>query len=574
MSDEVGDSTSGGLIGQIIAGKFRVDRILAEGGMGVVVAATHLHLDQTVALKLPRGEICENREALERFTREGKAAAQMKSEHVARVLDAGAADDGTPYMVMEYLEGHSLAKLLEMVGRLEVESAAEYAIQVCEGLAEAHARGIVHRDVKPDNLFLVERAPGRQIVKLLDFGISKLSFLEKAALQTTIIMGSPCYMSPEQLRSTASVDHRTDLWSLGVTLFELLAGRCPFDGTQPMADLVVSILERPAPDVRAARPEIPEALAAIVARCLARDRDARFQSAAEVARALLPFAPEHARETAERAESMATLLRRSFSSAPPALETNAGPRGPVTKASRESPGMKAPTAAPPRPAEPARVGDGSTPGMSVPPAARLSGPFTPLRSSPIAVLAAVSAAVVVIVALAARGRSPGMVPVVATVAAPPAPSGPAPAGSQGPAETRAMTGLFVRANPASARIAVDGVPVQGNPYHGQYPRNEVHVLEVTARGYDSKSEQVFLANDVFIDVSLDWHVVTSRRTAPPQEVAVLHRAGHPGPGSELPVGAVAGGSSSETSLAGLEVDPTGGHPVVHPIESSNPYGAP
>ena len=135
--EQADGSMSHGLVGQVIVGKFRIDRILAEGGMGLVAAATHLHLDQPVALKLPRGEICTNPEALARFTREAKAAAQMKSEHVARVLDAGVAEDGSPYMVMEYLEGHSLAKLLEMTGRLSVESAAEYGIQVCEGLAEA-----------------------------------------------------------------------------------------------------------------------------------------------------------------------------------------------------------------------------------------------------------------------------------------------------------------------------------------------------------------------------------------------------------------------------------------------------
>jgi len=572
MAEEVGGSTSHGLVGQIIVGKFRVDRILAEGGMGVVVAATHLHLDQTVALKLPRGEICANREALERFTREGKAAAQMKSEHVARVLDAGVADDGSPYMVMEYLEGQSLAKLLEMQGRLDVESAAEYSIQVCEGLAEAHARGIVHRDVKPDNLFLVERAPGRQIVKLLDFGISKLSFVEKGALQTTIIMGSPCYMSPEQLRSTATVDHRTDLWSLGVTLFELLAGRGPFDATQPLADLVVSILERPAADLRTLRPEIPEALAAIVARCLARDRDARFRTAAEVAKALLPFAPERARETVERAESMATLFRRSLANVDLTPDGNVGAPASVTRASRESLAVKAPTPEPPRVSEPPR-GDGSTPAMSVPPAGGLSSAFKPLRS-PLAVIAAISAAVVLIVALAARRHPPGAVQVSANVAAASRSPAPAAAEVQGTAETHPTTGLFVRATPASARITIDGVPVPGNPYHGQYPRNEVHVVEVLAPGYDSKSEQVFLANDVFIDVSLDWHVMTSRRSASPPAIALLHRAGRPGLGSDPAAGAVAGGSDSETSPGGLEVDPTGGHVVVHPIESSNPYGAP
>src|SRR5882672_4145938 len=195
--------------GTVVAGKFRVERILAEGGMGVVVAATHIQLDRPVALKFLRADISSNLEALARFTREAKAAAQLKSEHVAHVLDVGVTDDGTPYMVMEYLEGLSLYRVLQTHGPLGITSATEYAIQACEGLAEAHSRGIVHRDIKPDNLFLIERAPGWRAVKILDFGISKYA-LGGGNLATGVIMGSPCYMSPEQLRSTASVDHRAD----------------------------------------------------------------------------------------------------------------------------------------------------------------------------------------------------------------------------------------------------------------------------------------------------------------------------------------------------------------------------
>src|ERR1019366_54656 len=251
---------------------------------------------------------------------------------------------------------------------------------------------------------------------------------------------------------------------------------------------------RPAADLRTLRPEIPEALAAIVARCLARDRDARFRTAAEVAKALLPFAPERARETVERAESMATLFRRSLANVDLTPDGNVGGPASVTRAARRPP--------------------------------------------------------------------PGAVQVSANVAAASRSPAPAAAEVQGTAETHPTTGLFVRATPASARITIDGVPVPGNPYHGQYPRNEVHVVEVLAPGYDSKSEQVFLANDVFIDVSLDWHVMTSRRSASPPAIALLHRAGRPGLGSDPAAGAVAGGSDSETSPGGLEVDPTGGHVVV------------
>ncbi len=564
--------------------------------MGLVVAATHLHLDQPVALKLPRGEIIANADALARFTREAKAAAQLKSEYVARVLDAGVAEDGSPYMVMEYLEGHSLAQLLELHGRLEIESAAEYAIQVCEGLAEAHGRGIVHRDVKPDNLFLVERAPGWQIVKLLDFGISKISFAEKGNLKTSIIMGSPCYMSPEQLRSTATVDLRTDLWSLGATLYELLAGACPFDGAQPLADLFVSILERPAQALRERRPEIPEALAATVARLLEKDRDARFQNAGDVATALIPFAPPRARDTAERAASMPAILRRSRAAAertsPAVDEAPISDGAPLDSGWDDvaSPVSIVPTVAetPAAPeaqvlaAEPvpeARNADSSAPAITAPPpsATPSSGVVAKVwrsaRRLPSTTLAAGGIAVLLAVALVTRPPRQGAPH--ALVALPAALAAPAPPGALErlpPAESQPMSELFVRASPASAKLSIDGVPVPGNPFRGRYSRSEVHVVGATAAGYEAKYEPVSLANDVFVDVSLQPHTMATRSSSP-APIARPHRAA-PTSGSEPTAGAAAAGSSQATPAPALEVDPSGGHAVLHPIESNNPYGAP
>jgi serine/threonine protein kinase len=179
-------------VGTVVGGKFRIERVIAEGGMGLVVAATHLDLDQLVALKFFRAEVGADRRALlERFTREAKAAARLKSEHVARVFDVSVTDDGRPYMVIEYLEGQSLDRLLEENGPLDVARAVEYAAQACEGLAEAHARGIVHRDIKPSNLFLVSRPPGPGIIKILDFGISKLALSDASNFATNIMMGTP-----------------------------------------------------------------------------------------------------------------------------------------------------------------------------------------------------------------------------------------------------------------------------------------------------------------------------------------------------------------------------------------------
>ena len=300
----VGDGAPLVRTGDVVSGKFRIERVLGQGGMGVVVAARHLQLDETVALKFLRAQANSDPDALARFTREARAAAKLKSEHVARVLDAGVADDGTPYIVMEYLDGRTLGKLLEDQGRLDVATTAEYAIQACEGLAEAHARGIVHRDIKPENLFLVERSEGWRVLKIVDFGISKFNVVRGASdanISTQSMMGSPCYMSPEQLRSTASVDHRTDIWSLGATIFELLAGSTAYRAGQTLPQLITAILEQPTPKLVEFRCDIPAELSAIVARCMAKDREERFGSAAELALALLPFAPRRVRANVERA---------------------------------------------------------------------------------------------------------------------------------------------------------------------------------------------------------------------------------------------------------------------------------
>ncbi|HLK37887.1 MAG TPA: serine/threonine-protein kinase, partial [Polyangiaceae bacterium] len=289
-------------IGQVISAKFRIERVLGEGGMGVVVAATHLQLDEAVALKFLRGHSHSDPESLARFMREARAAAKLKSEHVARVLDVDVTEDGLPYIVMEYLEGQDLARTLLAEGRLPVETAAEYAIQACEGLAEAHARGIVHRDIKPENLFLVDRAQGWRLVKILDFGVSKFAVSRDVANVTTRnMMGSPCYMSPEQLLSSATVDHRTDLWSLGATLFELVSGKTAYDTKSALPVIVGTILGREPPRLDHALPGVPPELAAVVARCMSKDVDKRFANAAELAVSLLPFAPKRARLAVERA---------------------------------------------------------------------------------------------------------------------------------------------------------------------------------------------------------------------------------------------------------------------------------
>ena len=223
--------------GDVLAGKYRVERVLGSGGMGVVVAAMHLTLQERVALKFLLPEGAKKEETVTRFLREARAAAKIKSEHVARVSDVGTLESGAPYLVMEYLDGSDLSALLRRDGPLPPRDAVEYVLQACEALAEAHAVGIVHRDLKPANLFLARHAGGAPRIKVLDFGISKLTARDPSMppddpsmTRTRAWLGSPLYMSPEQMRSARDVDTRTDIWALGVILYELLSGKPPFDG--------------------------------------------------------------------------------------------------------------------------------------------------------------------------------------------------------------------------------------------------------------------------------------------------------------------------------------------------------
>lgn len=281
--------------GDTLLGKYRVDRVLGKGGMGMVVAAQHLHLGGLFAIKIMLPEMLDNPEAIGRFLREAQASSRLRSEHVARVHDVGTLETGVPYMVLEYLEGQDLDRELMSRGVLGVGQAAAYVAQVAEALIEAHAQGIVHRDLKPANLFLTRRANGSSCIKVLDFGISKdITAGNQGAqklTQTGSIMGSPHYMSPEQLIDSKNVDPRSDIWALGIILYELVTGMMPFNA-ETMPEIVAKVLSTQPTPLRTLRPDIPPEFEAIVQRCTEKERDKRFSSAGEFLAALRPFIRE------------------------------------------------------------------------------------------------------------------------------------------------------------------------------------------------------------------------------------------------------------------------------------------
>jgi eukaryotic-like serine/threonine-protein kinase len=304
--------------GEVIAGKYVIDRVIGQGGVGIVLSAKHRELDEHVAIKFLRPEVQEKPEIVERFAREARALVRIKSEYAARVYDVGVVAGRGPYLVMEYLEGKNLADLLAASGPLPVKRAVEYVMQTCEALAWAHGAGIVHRDIKPENLFLACRADGTELVKVLDFGISKYALAggaledEPPPVQTRELLGSPLYMSPEQIRGARSVDHRTDIWSLGIVLYELMTGRNPFEGETVPAICGAVLEHEPPPLVKYMSNPAP-GLQDVVNRCLQKDSTKRFQNVAELSVALLPYGPSLARVFAQRASG---ILRSAGQDAP------------------------------------------------------------------------------------------------------------------------------------------------------------------------------------------------------------------------------------------------------------------
>ncbi len=319
--------------GRVIADKYRIERELGRGGFGVVVRAVHLALEQSVAIKVlteGEGNASDWAEDAERFRREAQATAALRSDHVVRILDVDVLPEGAPYMVMEYLEGETLHHAIHTRGPLPIDEAVDIAVQALAALAEAHASGIVHRDLKPANVFLTRGPDRRAVVKVLDFGVSKTGLAAQAITRTGAVIGTVAYMAPEQLLDAKRVDGRADLWSIGQILYEALTRQMPF-GPYTSPTIVTAILTHAPIPPSAVRPDIPRALEAVVLRCLEKDASRRFQTAAELAFALAPFASTRARMALEhlhRAPPPRGAAAPGASLAPRPSFAAIGPQGP------------------------------------------------------------------------------------------------------------------------------------------------------------------------------------------------------------------------------------------------------
>ncbi|MBI4702886.1 MAG: protein kinase [Deltaproteobacteria bacterium] len=325
--------------GTVLIDKYRVVQTIGIGGMGVVVCAEHMTLETRVAIKFLLPSLLPNERIVHRFLREARAAIQITSDHVTRVLDVGTLPDGLPFMVMEYLVGRDLSFWVKSGRRFSVQEAVDHVVQAGEALAQAHRLGIIHRDIKTANLFLSELPTGPPRVKVLDFGISKLTQdkQEMELTKTSAVLGSGLYMSPEQMRSARDVDYRTDIYALGICLYELLTGTQPFTA-ESFSELVLKVNMDPPTPLRALRPDVPEELAQIAARAYARERAQRYGSVAELVLALAPYASPPARALIEAIQQIEPGTLRPSAVAAAVTATVTGPAGAAVTVAGTTPG--------------------------------------------------------------------------------------------------------------------------------------------------------------------------------------------------------------------------------------------
>jgi serine/threonine protein kinase len=539
--------------GEVLEGKYVVERVLGMGGMGVVVAAFHMQLQQRVALKFLLPEASKRADVVARFAREARAAARIQSEHVARVVDVGTMSTGAPYMVMEYLDGWDFSRLLRQYGAMSIPDSVDYLLQACEAIAEAHVAGIVHRDLKPGNLFLARRTDGSSIVKVLDFGISKASTPGVDDMtQTSQLMGSPLYMSPEQLRSARTVDSRSDLWALGIILFQFVTGQVPFKG-ETMPELCAQILVNQAPLLRTVRSDAPEGLELAIQTCLQQDPTHRFANIADFANAIAPFGTPKAQNSSQKIARV--VQGAGFSGVIPMASTGGGNTG----VSSQNPSISGYSQATTNPQHVASLMSGSATGaqmgMSVPgrsdayqqtgasmvsqPSTHAGSVITTNNSPPTLqsassskglIMAVIALSSIVIVGIGGIGiykwrsnqaksaqaaatkegdasldhrvgptakKEPALQPSMGVGVA-------APDSSATPTVKEAKIVLKIAAKPANAKIFLDDSDVGSNPYEVSLKKDPTgHHIRIEAAGYKTQKFFKVFDKEVVLNVELD-----------------------------------------------------------------------
>lgn len=589
MHDQVGDALAALLQpGQVLVGKYEVERVLGAGAMGLVISARHLDLDQPVAIKLMRPDVARSADSVTRFIREARAAARIQSEHVVRVHDVSRLDGGAPYIVMEHLTGTDLDEFLRARGPLRLAEAVEYVLQACEALAEAHMRGVVHRDLKPSNLFLTRRADGSPLVKVLDFGISKIKpDSGRPELSLTLksdIFGTPFYMSPEQVQSAKDVDHRTDIWSLGVILHRLLTREYPFDADS-LANCMMKILTEPPVPIRAQRSDVPVEVEAIILRCLEKQLSWRIPDVAVLARRLLPFAPAHCQASVDRIvrivrggegiEDEITTMPGALEQAPPGAEDPGKtlvqqPIGMPPEIESSSPALSS--------SRPQLAADTPAPGGAASPRSRAASYATvaAVLTCCLALLLAAGIRALMTDSSTATPAPRGEVDLPASalpstlepaplasgtatsaVIAAPAHDQPAENGTASP-EVAPTVQIRLRVNVPGAQIEVDGTPVEP-PL--QLPRSDrVHQLRVSAPGHVPVTREVRADADGDLNIVLDPQAPTERSSRP-----TARNAGERAPRAAMPAGAQSPAGAPAAPAPAPSSPPP---PPVGPLETS------
>jgi serine/threonine protein kinase len=588
LGDSITENGQGSLSrpkpGDLIADKYQIERFIGQGGMAEVYAGLNIRTGKRVALKWISPALATTKEALSRFRREALAAGRINHPNVVTVFDVVEHLSST-WLVMELLEGDPLSEILNRVGYMEPEPAVQLLIPAIRGVAAAHAHGVIHRDLTPDNIFICRSADGKpREAKVLDFGVSKLA--DEATDQVGITglghaVGTPAYMAPEQIRGNIPADARTDVYALGVVLYQMLAGRRPFDG-QIYSALMIEIATTDPPRLSSIQPHVPPALEAIVHRALARDMDQRFP------------------DVKSFLEALEDLFQLDVGYAPSRIATGHSGRvvfgaERIDSSSSYSSGRLVPMPASGEMAlarlntHPLNLPPMTPPGGSLPVDRRrtwsgLNGLYRIVpRMIPILAALGLVVAVVALAVVRNRRETPQREEIaVAPTRAIPAPAKPAPP---------AMGELVVVVTPPTAAITIDGLPVDGNPHTGHYRKDLVHEVGASAPGFETKSQRVVLAKDLVVTLSLDklsrkaaWqlsHGGATRRSSDSRRVARATSSGDLGPEPELPpapraatltpAAAAPAPAAAPASPPQTIISPAGGHAPIHPIQTTSPY---